>query len=189
MKLIANALDISTPEFAGAPDRTQLAWQVDSRPLERATSRCSLSHAMRVVGLMAFAQSLLFLIIWLLVCSTAGAATVRKAAFGFDLRFSTFEPVNGRDPFSKVGLNSTEARPLPGSAIALQLDGILYEDANPSAIVNGQLLTLDKSVTLPAGNGEVKVRAVEIARDHVVVDAGGQKIELKLSTRNSTTRP
>jgi len=189
MKLIANTLVISSPGFCGAADKAQLVWQVDSRPLERAASRYSLSRALRVVGVMAFAQSLLFLVIWLLVCSTAGAATARKAGFGSDLQLSTFQPVNGRDPFSKVGVTSAEAKPLPGSPIALQLDGILYETANPSAIVNGQLLTLDKSVTLPAGNGEVKVRAIEIARDHVVVDAAGQKIELKLSTQSSAARP
>jgi len=68
------------------------------------------------------------------------------------------------------------------------LEGILYESANPSAIVNGRLLTLDKSVTLPAGNGEVKVRAVEITREHVVVEASGQKIELRLAVQNPAGR-
>jgi hypothetical protein len=193
MKPAADTLDITNSQACGVDSESQLIWPVGVRPLERAASRHSISRAVRLVGVMAFAHSLLFLVIWLLVCSTAGAATTKntakKTGFNPDLQVSTFEPSSGRDPFGKVGFNSSEAKALPGAPIALQLEGILYQSSSPSAIVNGRLLTLDKTVTLPAGTGEVKVRAVEITRDHVVVEAGGQKIDLRLNSQNAATRP
>lgn len=188
MRPVADTINIVNSHVGAASDSRPLIWHVGSRPLERAASRHSLSRAVRLVGLMAIAQSLVILAIWLLVCANAGAAPAKKAGFNPDLQLSTFEPVKSRDPFTKVGVSSPEAKALPGVAIALQLEGILYESSNPSAIVNGQLLTLDKSVNLPAGNGEVKVRAVEITRDHVVVEAGGQRIDLRLTSQNPPAR-
>ena len=188
MRPVTDTIDLANPHECATSQSVPLIWRVGSRPLERTASRHSLSRALRAVGLMAFAQSLMFLVIWLLICASAGAAPAKKADFSPDLQLSTFEPSKGRDPFGKVGVSSPEVKSLPGAPIALQLEGILYESSNPSAIVNGRLLTLDKSVTLPAGNGEVKVRAVEITRDHVVVEANGQKIELRLAAQNPAGR-
>ncbi len=177
----------AAPSTVAAPDRS-LVWRIGSRPIERATVKHSPVRALRWVGLMAFAQSLLFLVVWLLVCAAAGAAPAGKAGFHPELVVSTYEPTKTRDPFGKVGGTTPEVKALPGTPIALQLEGILYEATNPAAIVNGRLLTLNKTVTLTAGNGEVTVRAVEITRDHVVVEAGGQRTELRLSTQSGPGR-
>ena len=188
MRPVTRTIDLANPHEYDTSQSTPLVWRMGSRPCERTTSRRSLSRALRVVGLMAFAQSLMFLVFWLLICASAGAKTAKKADFSPDLQLSTFEPSKSRDPFGKVGVSSPEIKSLPGAPIALQLEGILYESSNPSAIVNGRLLTLDKSVTLTAGNGEVKVRAVEITRDHVIVEANGQRIDLRLATQTSAGR-
>jgi hypothetical protein len=189
MKPILDTIEIANSQLCGPAEHTCPRWHVDVRPLERAAAGHSMARAVRIVGFMAFAQSLLFLVIWLLVCSSAGAATAKRAGFSTDLELSTYDPTNNRDPFSKVAVNSPEAKPLPGVAIALQLEGILYESGDPSAIVNGRLLTLNKTVTLSGANGEVKVRAVEITRDHVVVEAGDRRIDLRLNGQNSTPQP
>jgi len=188
MRPVTDTIDIASPHERAYSESVPLIWGVGLRPIERAASRHSLSRAIRVVGLMALAQSLMFLVIWLLICASAGATPTKKPEFNPNMQLSTFEPSNSRDPFGKVGVSSPEIKALPGAPIALQLEGILYESSHPSAIVNGRLLTLDKSVTLPAGNGEVKVRAVEITRDRVVVEANGQKIELRLAVQNPAGR-
>lgn len=177
----------ASPSTEAAPGKS-LVWRVGSRPIEQAAIRRSRGRAWRWVGLMAFAQSLLFLAVWLLVCAAAGAAPTEKTGFHPELVVSTYEPTKTRDPFGKVGGTTPEVKALPGTPIALQLEGILYEAANPAAIVNGRLLTLNKTVTLTAGNGEVTVRAVEITRDHVVLEAGGQRTELRLSTQSAPAR-
>jgi hypothetical protein len=189
MRTQLTAISVADSPPAAGTSGQPLVWPMGSRPLERATSRYSCGRALRLVGLMAFAQSLLFLIVWLLVCVSAGAAPVKKTEFRPELLLSTYEPTKNRDPFGKVGGTTTpEVKSVPGTPFALQLEGILYEAANPSAIVNGRLLTLDKTVTLTAGNGEVAVRAVEITRDHVVVEVGGKRTELRLNSQNPGSR-
>ena len=143
------------------------------------------SSAIRIVGILAFCQSLIFLVIWLLVCSTAGAATKAQVEFTPELKLSTYEPVKVRDPFARLGGAGRDGKATPSTPIALQLEGILYQSTNPSAIVNGKLVTLNKIVTLNAGNGEVQVKAVEITRESVLLDVGGQRVELRLSPRGS----
>ena len=143
--------------------------------------------AVRIVSILAFCQSLIFLVIWLLVCATAGAATKPKAKFAPELKASTYEPTNLRDPFAKPGVLAQDAKAAPGAPIIFQLQGILYQPTNPSAIVNDKLLTLNKIVTLDTGNVEVQVKAVEITRNTVVLEVGGQKVELRLSKREPQT--
>lgn len=185
MKPGANTIEYTNASLEVSYETAPVIWHIGSRPLERSAARHSLSRAMRVVGLMAFAQSLVFLVIWLLVCTSAGAAPAKKTAFTPDLQLSTFAPAKSRDPFGRIGVSSPEVKSVPGAPIALQLDGILYESSNPAAIVNGRLLTLDKTVTLTTANGEVPVRAIEITRDRATVEVGGQKIELRLSLQNA----
>jgi len=139
--------------------------------------------AVRVVGILAFCQSLIFLVIWLIVCATASATTKPKAEFAPELKTSAYEPTNQRDPFAKPGVASRDVKSAPGAPIMFELQGILYQTANPSAIVNNKLLTLNKIVTLTTGSAEVQVKAVEITRDTVVLEVGGQRVELQLSKR------
>jgi hypothetical protein len=56
----------------------------------------------------------------------------------------------------------------------------LYNKVNPSALVNDQLVELNKTAKVHTAQGEVEVKAVEITHDLVVLDVGGQKIELRL---------
>jgi hypothetical protein len=146
----------------------------------------SIGKAVRLVGVLAFGQSLLFLALWLLMCASAGAATPKKAEFDFSISQSTYAPTNSRSPLSKPASGGTEVKTEPGVPVRLQLDGILYEAANPAAIVNGRVLLLNKVVTLTSDGAEVKVRAVEITRTRVVVEVAGRKVEL-LQKNQATT--
>jgi hypothetical protein len=65
------------------------------------------------------------------------------------------------------------------------LEGILYSATEPSAVVDGQILTLNKPTSFDLGNNVViKVMAEIITRDRVVVDVGSDKIELLLNPQN-----
>jgi ribosomal protein L16/L10AE len=46
--------------------------------------------------------------------------------------------------------------------------------------VNNQLVELNKPARVQIGQGEVEVKAVTITRDLVVLEVGGQKMELRL---------
>jgi hypothetical protein len=156
------------------------SWVSDAG-VERRHRDTSIGKTMRIVGVLAFGQSLLFLAFWLLICFSAGAAPAKKAEFNTDLSLSTYEPTKQRSPLSSLELKVSQGKVEPGAPIKLQLDGILYEASNPAAIVNGQVLLLNKVVILNSGGGEVPVRAVEITRSRVVVETGGHQIELRLS--------
>ena len=158
--------------------------------VETAANTRITASAMRTVAIMAFCQSLLFLVLWLLICARAGAATPAKTEFRPDLVASAYNSVKPRDPFGKVGAGK-DFKALPGAAVAFRLEGILFSAVSPSAIVNGTLVTLNKTVTLSAGNGEIQVKAVEITRERVVIEAGGQRVELQLNSRDpkEQTRP
>ncbi len=139
------------------------------------------------VGLLAFGQSLLMLGILLFFCMAAGAAPAPKE-FKPQLQASTYSPVRARSPFAKTNTGTTEAKPVPGVPIALQLQGILYQDGNPSAMVNNHLLTLNKPVMLRAGGADFEVRAVEITRDRVVIETSGQRVELTMQTQSGPAK-
>jgi type II secretory pathway component PulC len=139
---------------------------------------------LQIVGILAFIQSLLFLVIWLWICASAGAATPPKADFSLDLQQSRYDPVQQRDPFGRTGGVPAESKAAPAAPLVFHLSGILYQATNPSAVVNDKLLTLNKTVTLNAGNGEVQIKAVEITRDRVVLEVGGQKVELRMNSHN-----
>ena len=150
----------------------------------------SVSRAVRIVGVIAFGQSLLFLAIWLLICASAGAATTKPAEFTSELTASSYEPTSQRSPFSKTETSATPAGVKTDGPISvnLQLNGILYDATKPAAVVNGQVMLLNKVVTFNSPNGEVKVRAVEITRRRVVVDVSGQKVELQLGAATTSDR-
>jgi hypothetical protein len=136
----------------------------------------------QIIGILAFIQSLLFLVLWLWICGVAGAATPAKTESSLELKPSNYDPTKERDPFAKAGTTKAATTNLASAAtFVFRLDGILFEPTHPSAIVNGKLLTLDKIVSLKGGNGEIQVKAVEIVRDRVVLEAGGKRIELQIN--------
>ncbi len=189
MRPASQAIDLANSHIGDRDATSTFALDVTMRPLERTLSRHSRTDALRLVGLMAFGQSLLFLAIWLMICASAGAAGVNKVDFSPDLQLSDYQPAKGRDPFGGMGAADASVGSIPIGTVAFQLQGILYQSRNPSAIVNNRLLTLNKTVTLETGIGTVEVRAVEITRNHVILESRGQKVELHLDPAKSQHQP
>lgn len=148
----------------------------------------SLAGPLRVVGILAFCQMILFVTLFLFFCAHAGAATPSQPNFKPELKLSSYSPEKARDPFgggaAKSSGGSAVSTTSEGS-VGLKLEGILYQTINPSAIVNGRLILVNKPTTVRMGSGEVEIKAIEITRDTVVLEVGGQKIELKLGGATS----
>ena len=77
---------------------------------------------------------------FLLHVEAGAATTAKKAEFNPALQLSNYEPTKTRDPFTRGAIAGVEAKLPSGVPIVFQLDGILYQTTNPSAIVNGQLV-------------------------------------------------
>jgi hypothetical protein len=143
----------------------------------------SLSTPMRIVGVLAFCQAVFFLVLFLFICARAGAATEGKTVPSLELNLSTYAAQTQRDPFGSEAPKSggTGAKAAPSTGIeSFKLMGILYDAANPAALVNSQLVDLKKPVKVQTDQGEVEVKALTITRDTVLLEVGGQKMELRL---------
>ena len=140
-----------------------------------------LSSSVHIVGILAFGQSLLFLLLWLFFCAWAGAATSPAPASDLELTLSSYHPAQTRDPFQLGPTRSIEAKIAAETGPEFVLQGILYDTTSPAAIVNDHLVTLNKSVNLPGKSGVVAVKAIEITRDRVILEASGKKTELRLT--------
>ena len=143
----------------------------------------SLSTPMRIVGVLAFCQTIFFLVLFLFICARAGAATESKSAPTAKLTLSTYTTKTVRDPFGSeapmpAGLMS--AAPHTVSLGSLKLMGILYSAASPAALINGQLVELNKPIKVPTRQGEAEIKALAITREMVQLEVGGQKMELRL---------
>ncbi len=156
------------------------ARSVDCRP----SSRDDLSAAMRMVGVLAFCQAIVFLVVFLFLCARVGAATESKSGHSLELIPSTYATQNARDPFGAQVAGSTDTNGAgmvtSVNAGTLKLMGILYDAAHPSALVNDQLLELNRPVKMQTAQGEMEVKALKITRELVVLQVGGQKMELRL---------
>ena len=114
--------------------------------------------------------------------------------FNPELSRSAYAPEALRDPFASGGVKRSGAsasdRIQAAVPAMLKLKGILYHAVHPAAIVNGQLAELNKSVTVQTEQGEVEIKALEITREAVLLEVGGQKVELRLGDgeREKTTR-
>jgi hypothetical protein len=143
----------------------------------------SLSTSMRIVGVLAFCHALLFLVLFLFICAHAGAAE-SKSTPALQLNLSTYTAQTQRDPFGsespKPASKAGAATILTAGADSFKLMGILYSPTNPSALINNELVELNKPIRVQIGQGEVEVKALAITRETVVLEAGGQKIELRL---------
>jgi hypothetical protein len=133
-----------------------------------------------LVGVLAFVQSLVFLLLWLILCATAGAVTQPAPDFKPQIQKSTYAPTKTRDPFLRAGA-AVETKSTPVSSFVFKLQGILYQPSDPAAIVNDQLVRLNKTVSLEDPNSSIEVKAVEITRDRVVLQVRGQRVELQLN--------
>jgi hypothetical protein len=106
---------------------------------------------------------------------------------------STYAAQTLRDPFgSEVpkSANGTGGAVRAAAAESFKLMGILYDATNPAALVNDQLVELNKPVKMQTGQGEVEVKALKITRELVVLQVGGQTMELRLggSEHNQETK-
>ncbi|HTS19416.1 MAG TPA: hypothetical protein VMP11_17700 [Verrucomicrobiae bacterium] len=150
----------------------------------QSSSSGGISASLRVVGVLAFCQAIFFLVLFLFLCARAGAATENKSEHGLELIPSTYTIQSTRDPFGAqaVGAPVTNGTPTVASVdtSTLKLTGILYDAVRPSALVNDQLLELNRAVRMPTAQGEVEVKALSITRERVVLQVGGQKVELRL---------
>src|SRR5208283_5209919 len=155
------------------------AWSVDCRP----SSNAGLSAPMRVVGVLAFCQAIIFLVLFLFLCARVGAATESKPGHSFELTPSTYTTQNARDPFGAQVAGSTDTNGAGTvtsvGAGALKLMGILYDAAHPSALVNDQLLELNRPVKMQTAQGQVEVKALKITREVVVLRLGGDEHDQK----------
>lgn len=153
---------------------------VQSDVVERRSAAGGLATPLRVVGMLAFGQTFLFIVLLLFVCVRAGAATQSKAGFDMELKLSTYKTENERDPFGVQGPRAASGAVKSAAPGVLKLQGILYQATNPGAMINNRLVVLNKSTLLPTSQGEVEVKAVEITREAVVLEIGKQKVELRL---------
>jgi hypothetical protein len=137
---------------------------------------------------LAFCQAILFLAWFLFLCARVGAAaTGSQPAAGLELVPSTYTTQNPRDPF---GAQITGSADTNAAATATSLDtgvlklmGILYDAVHPAALVNDELLELNRPAKIQTAQGLLEVKAVRITRDLVELQAGGQKVLLRLGDR------
>ena len=71
-----------------------------------------------------------------------------------------------RDPFSQQSLSDLE------ESQSLHLSGILWDEANPTAIINDEIVAVGGEI-----NGK---KVIEIKKDKVILEADGQTTELGL---------
>ncbi|HXI83083.1 MAG TPA: hypothetical protein VNL17_03220 [Verrucomicrobiae bacterium] len=145
----------------------------------RQTASDSLSVPLRIVGVLAFCQALVFIVLFLFICARAGAATVGKPTSDLALSLSAYTPQSERDPFGSEAPKLAGATQPVGPDL-FKLHGILYSAANPSALVNDQLVELNKTAKVHTVQGDVEVKALKITRELVLLDVGGQQVELRL---------
>jgi len=153
---------------------------VDCRP----ASKAGLSGAVTVVGVLAFCQTIFFLVLFLFLCARVGAVTESKPGHSLELVLSTYTTQNTRDPFGSQPAGSTDTNGTGTvtsvDADTLKLTGILYDAVHPSALVNDQLLDLNRPVKVHTAQGEVEIKALKITRELVVLQVGAQTMELRL---------
>lgn len=159
-------------------------WAEPECLVRQGSGSSSLSTPMRIVGILAFCQAIGFLALFLFLCARAGAATGSNTVSRLTLTKSLYEIQSQRDPFgaeiSKTADGTGTSSTRTAGAEAFKLMGILYSATNPSALVNGELVELNKPIRMQTVRGEVEVKAVTITRDLVVMEVGGQKVELRL---------
>ena len=67
--------------------------------------------------------------------------------------------------------------------------GILYTATSPAALINDQLVELNKPVRVRTAQGETEIKALVITREMVQLEVGGQKVELRLGGSERDKEP
>ena len=112
--------------------------------------------------------------------SAPSSATFNKP----QLSSSVYQPTSSRDPMLRPGGASATTgqakAPVAPVNFAFRLEGIHYHPTAPAAVLNRKLIYLNKPVKLTNGSTEIMITAVEITRERVVIEASGERIELRL---------
>lgn len=144
----------------------------------------SLAGPLRIVVVLAFCQTIFFIALFLFICARAGAATESKPTFNPELSVSAYMSKTVRDPFGSEAVKSSgtlNAKTIHAATPGmLKLKGILYDTVHPSALVNDQLVELNKPVTVGTEQGAMEIKALKISREAVLLEVQGQKVELRL---------
>jgi len=126
---------------------------------------------------------------------TAESRPTGSGDFAPQMCESVYAPQKQRDPFDRgdrpVAKTPPPAKPaavappplppkpvIPASLFRLQ--AILREKNASLAVVNGEVLELDKYVTMRVGTSTYRLKAVAIEREQVVLEVEGQKIVVRL---------
>jgi hypothetical protein len=108
---------------------------------------------------------------------------------------SVYQPKNAHDPFLRPGQEALRATSGDGfasskvSVSAFRLEFILHDARNPSAMVNGQEMFLNKITTVQTAVGTFRVNPVEIQADRIVLEVEGQRVDLRLEEPSPTASP
>ena len=97
------------------------------------------------------------------------------------LRLSTYHPTTARDPFQSAQAQAPAALAVPAGQAEFRLQGLLLDGSRPAALINNQLVVLNKPVNLLTSRGPVEVKAIEINRRRILLEVGGEKIELPVA--------
>jgi hypothetical protein len=130
------------------------------------------------------------------------APTNAPAGFAPQMVESRYAPEKKRDPFDRPGQQTTRTitnntnttsvvevvKPeIPPSLF--RLEAIVWDPRRPEALINGQRLEMNKPVTMQVGGNRMRVIAVEIGRERVVLDVEGQKVEVRLEDAIAPLKP
>ena len=121
--------------------------------------------------------------------ATAGPVPVPPGEFQPRLTISTYQPATTRDPFIQPGTSGAPARNLATDPTLFHIDGLFGTTKKMTAIINGSAVSLNKSVVLDTASGRISVKAVTITSEGVVLEVGGQHVELKRVTDDQARKP
>ena len=118
----------------------------------------------------------------LLMVTTGGAGPAPVAPpnneFQPQLVFSVYQPTAPRDPFLKPGTVLSSSGLKTADATLFHFDGFLGSTNNPTVIINGIALNLNKPVLLETERGSIQVKAVKITLKGVTLEVAGKLVEV-----------
>ena len=121
--------------------------------------------------------------------ATTGPAPLSNDEFQPRLNMSVYQPVAPRDPFLTPGARVSPANSTLADATMFRIDGVFGSPKKMTAIVNGAALSLNKPIVLDTTSGRIQVKAVKITFEGVVLEIGGQRVEVKRVADNLPKPP
>jgi hypothetical protein len=135
---------------------------------------------------------------------TSVAPTNAPSDFAPRIRESTYAPEKKWDPFlppskriaviastgtvTDVTLTNVQQQVVIDPSW-FRLQAILMDRRAPLVVVNKEVLELNKPATLQTESGALRVKAVEIGREWVILEVEGQKVEVRLEEATAPPKP